>query len=478
MRLLIREDHDPKRGSALNLRLLQLLLVVAVTFGGSGGYPTPLRDTAVQLVAVAVLAWSLKQEGARTLISSDRLLAMAVAAVVALPALQLIPLPPALWRGLGGRELQWQVVESVGLQEGWRPISLYPHRTLSALVSLFPFVTAAYLSAGLPSYERRQLLLTVAIVAGASAMLGTAQLGNPELHPFEFTHLGFSTGFFASRNIQAIFLLLGGLAGTAWLARNLPRRQAIAASGILIACFGIGVFTTGSRAGLLLLAPTVLGCAVLLEAGRRFAAITSIVAAALLAIAIPFLHNNSVFSRSLDRFSELETVRPEIWDSTISAGLRHLPWGSGMGTFAPVYASLEDFGQVRTSYVNRAHNDFLELFLEAGPAGIIVLIFVLMFIAIRANHLLKTGRWNDRQHAVLVLFSTLLLLIHSTVDYPLRTPGILLVAGVFIGFLRRPSAPREFDGSPPHQWRQSHQTRPREHKEQGAGRGTQDDQAR
>ena len=46
-----------------------------------------------------------------------------------------------------------------------------------------------------------------------------------------------------------------------------------------------------------------------------------------------------------------------------------MPVGAGLGTFVPVYAMFEKPEQVSLFYVNRAHNDVLELWLETGVAG-------------------------------------------------------------------------------------------------------------
>ena len=48
-----------------------------------------------------------------------------------------------------------------------------------------------------------------------------------------------------------------------------------------------------------------------------------------------------------------------------------MPVGSGMGTFVPVYAMFEKPEDVSLFYVNRAHNDLLEVWLETGVVGLI-----------------------------------------------------------------------------------------------------------
>src|SRR5260370_32164812 len=69
-------------------------------------------------------------------------------------------------------------------------------------------------------------------------------------------------------------------------------------------------------------------------------------------------------------FDPLEDGRIRFARRTIEAATAYMPLGSGMGTFVPVYATFErpedTFG---SAYVNHAHNDVLEVWLEAGVAG-------------------------------------------------------------------------------------------------------------
>ena len=53
-----------------------------------------------------------------------------------------------------------------------------------------------------------------------------------------------------------------------------------------------------------------------------------------------------------------------------------------MGTFVPVYAMFEKPENIlANTYVNRAHNDFLELWLESGLLGLALMaVFAVWFV--------------------------------------------------------------------------------------------------
>jgi O-antigen ligase len=64
---------------------------------------------------------------------------------------------------------------------------------------------------------------------------------------------------------------------------------------------------------------------------------------------------------------------------TVEAARFYMPSGSGMGSFVQVYPAFERPADgFVVSYVNRAHNDYLELWLESG---LIRLAAMLSFLA-------------------------------------------------------------------------------------------------
>ena len=88
------------------------------------------------------------------------------AALLALPALQLIPLPPALWQSLPGREAEIAALALIGEANRWLPWTVSPPRTLAALLALIPPAVALVLAARASLAGRRLALVSlVAMVA-------------------------------------------------------------------------------------------------------------------------------------------------------------------------------------------------------------------------------------------------------------------------------------------------------------------------
>src|SRR3546814_19176730 len=86
-------------------------------------HTTRFRSLLVQFTALAILALSpaLPWISCR---NSSRLLVLLAAASIALPLLQIIPLPQPVWRALPGREPILQTFGLIGLGDHWFPFSM------------------------------------------------------------------------------------------------------------------------------------------------------------------------------------------------------------------------------------------------------------------------------------------------------------------------------------------------------------------
>ena len=120
---------------------------------------------------------------------------------------------------------------------------------------------------------------------------------------------------------------------------------------------------------------------------------------------------------------------------------RHLPLGAGIGAFDPIYRSLESPETMTGSYLNHAHNDFLELWLETGVVGALLLVGFLVWYGMgcwdvwRARS--SSPRTNLARAGSIVI---LLILAHSTVDYPLRTSALATLFALACAMMVLPPA--------------------------------------
>ncbi len=141
--------------------------------------------------------------------SGQRFAFLVVAAIVLLPLIQLIPLPPFLWTALAGRASFASAYQEAALGVPWLGISLDPAATWRSALALIPPVAVFLSTVLLGRAARRVLAAGIVAFAFVSVLLGLAQLtqgsGSP-LRLFAVTNSTEAVGFFANRNHFAALL--------------------------------------------------------------------------------------------------------------------------------------------------------------------------------------------------------------------------------------------------------------------------------
>jgi len=413
---------------------------VSILLGG-GGSPNPLSETILQIVCAALLAIYCVLEGRGAGRQWSRQVAVIIAFILLVPVVQLFPLPPVLWQALPGRELEHSALALIGESESWRPLSIAPHLTLASLLAMVPPAALAIIVARLSQHGRRVVLATVALMAFGSAVLGSFQMAGPgdALRLYPETSLGWLTGFHANRNAAADVLLIGALAGGAWFVGSPGQRTGDKSGMLVLAGFQLVVLTallfTGSRAGiaLLVIAMPSLGLMVWSKpAGRTRTLMATLAVIAILVAVLAFLDSRLGFVAS--RFGSVQDYRLGLWRDSWAAMLAYWPWGSGIGTFVPAFLPHESLAMLDPTLPNRAHNDYLELAIEAGLPGMLVLAAIAALIL-----RLAVGCWKNAEHpramTIFGLQSFILIALHACVDYPLRNMAVASLAGIALGML-------------------------------------------
>ncbi len=419
--------------------LLPLFVGACLLLGGStDGVWTNL---ALQLAAVLLIAVSLATPAAeRAPRRARHLLALAIAAL-ALIAIQLVPLPPSLWSTLPGREFVVADLTLLGAPLPWLPLSLSPAETLtSAMFLLPPLAIVLWIVRG-GILSLRATIGVLLLVGLAGAILGLRQIasGNLDLFFYRYSSWGKAPGFFANSTHMAA-LMLASVPFLAALVIDLGDRRSDRGRGAGLAIGGIALFAIlmalvviNSSGAVLMLSAPVLFLTVTLWGGRGVAwlrklAVPLLIAAVAGALALTFLsgrtqtaNDTSIGTRSL------------IWSHSAEAVADFFPAGSGVGSFKTVYPRFEDPAAVDLTYVNHAHNDYLELALETGLPGMILIALFLWWWARSAWSAWRGAHENVYARAATIVSGALL--IHELVEYPLRSPAIAALFALSIGLM-------------------------------------------
>jgi putative inorganic carbon (hco3(-)) transporter len=163
------------------------------------------------------------------------------------------------------------------------------------------------------------------------------------------------------------------------------------------------------------------------------------VVGAVLAIGMVWLLSSGLAANDLMSKSDTAGIsRGEFLVNGIEMVRNFAPFGSGLGTFRDIYPWYEDSAKIGTTYVNHAHNDLLELVIETGLAGLAVLALFLRWFLSRAWSLWNGAR-ADNPVALTATLAITAVLLHSLVDYPLRTAAVSsLIALCCVVAMRQP----------------------------------------
>ncbi|MBZ6383768.1 O-antigen ligase family protein [Sphingomonas sanguinis] len=355
-------------------------------------------------------------------------------------AIQLVPLPPALWLGAHGSEGVDAVVGALGGADRWHPLSLTPDRTWNSLLALLVPLTVMAGYASLDDIRRQALIWPLLGLVGISMLLGVLQIAGGSGSPFYWYPVsgrGQLIGLLANRNHQGTLLALALPLLRAWtLLPAAGRRTARVrrlAGGCAAATIVLYALVLGSRAGLAL---TLFGivAAFLVEPrtgiGRlpprqRWAILGGIALAIAALIALALSVDRAV---AIDRMLGVKDIETEGRLAALPTLLhmvsQSLPFGTGYGSFVPIFANHEPDALLKPTYFNAAHNDLIELAITGGVMGIAVLA-IFVFWLVRAawrDFRMPDGDpiWRPLKRAA--AFAMVILLLASLTDYPLRTP--------------------------------------------------------
>lgn len=393
--------------------LLGMVLLVVAIFGGGtqAGLPS---DAAIQVLAIVAASIVCLRHMDRSI--DSRVFWFLVATGIAV-VMQITPLG-SVW------VLSTQnILREVGLPDGMQPltISLGLGRSIEAtgyFLTLALFLVAILKLRfdqvyGLMSFYLLGVVLN--LIAGLIQFSYSGPVQVTEVFPYTLRG-----GFFVNENhFSSLIFTSIPIAFVYFIESNrLPLLVAYVVSALLV------LLAAGSTAGVVVgFAITVLSVIFLFQHNR----------VGLVTILIATL-GSGVYAVGLWARLQLENVdlgygRVEFARTTLEGILDNLPFGIGYGNFVVGYPRYEKSNMIFSTYVNHAHNDYLELMFEGGimAAALIVVFFVLL-----VQRIWQTLKWPLHKAATL---SIVFLLIHSVVDYPLRTLALAFSFAFFLGVL-------------------------------------------
>lgn len=384
--------------------LLGSVLFAALLIGGgtaSGLY----TDTVIEISAFIAVALAFSRTTNQPIPGSVLWLLFLV---LALFSLQIVPLPASLIAGLRPEALfgrPWLIDET-------RFISIGVGRTIECL--LYVAASAAFFLAMMRSRAEQVYGLLPFFFMGVmcNGLAGAIQYSLSDnisiegLLPFTI-----NAGLFANPNhfaallfVSIPFVIYYGLF-----------RGHLLSSAIGLVALLLLLLAAGSRAGVLIgLAITVISICFLSARSRTsgFGVFALFVGLSVYTIGAWTTINAKQIDPTFGRAEFARTTFDGIKENWIT--------GVGFGNFQKAYQMYEKEEMIFSAYVNHAHNEYLEIAFEGGvaAAGLIALYLFLLLFAFAGI------RRDSFQKAAFL--STAFLLVHSLVDYPLRTAALAM----------------------------------------------------
>jgi O-antigen ligase len=423
---------------------LMLLMVLLLLTGGSAR-----GDLVVLIVmrplSVAFLAygiWNLQGENFR----NNRFSFVMLGLILLLTLAHLVPLPPGLWASLPGREQVVSFAQATGTFDVWRPVTMMQWTTWNAFYAEVTVAAVLVLASQLDREGRYRLLSFCLLLGAASATLGLLQVmadTDSMLYFYPVSSRGSAIGFLANRNHAAAFLasmypLLAVFAAAGDPPRRSGARRLVAAGrGRLAVAISAGIviipmlLVVGSRAGLALGAiGIVLALPVYFMSkprseraiSGRVILIGVLILAALAALSLYFARAEAI--ERLVTAGSRDELRFKVWPVIAGLTAKYFPLGSGIGSFVEVYQLDEPQRLLHRSYLNHAHNDWLEVVMTAGIPGALLLIAATVGWAMATLRVFRSSEGTRRDIILGRAGAVIILLmgLASIGDYPLRTP--------------------------------------------------------
>ena len=316
------------------------------------------------------------------------------------------------------------------------------------LVALAAFYLLVRLAAS-TSAGFRIVFIGIVVIGICEASYGLLNFlsGNETLLIYKrWAYLFSATGTLVSRNHFAYVMELSlplALAGAILFSRSGPAdltasdRKARLSIGYLLAMIvGLGLAFSRSRMGIVSmgLAITVVFVADIATRphGRRFSSRDSFGRSAIIItlatiVVAGFLGIDSILDRFLNAPRDIGIRYTEIWKPAVAMFMDNPIFGHGWGTFAGLESSYRS--RPNGLYYEYSHNDYLQVLAETGVVGISAIAWmIILFVRRLVRTLSRKISDTERMTTVALAAAITSILLHSTVDFGLRIPGVAVLS--------------------------------------------------
>ena len=440
----MQNNHSNPAKFGLGLVAAIATISVSLLFGGAASAPGMAQ---LVVIGVALISgFGLLARGGMQDVDLPWLVVALLIAVCALPLLQLIPLPPEIWRSLPGRAAETAIIDLAGGGNLSRPLALNPSVNLQLFASLVALIFFALTVARLSATNVNRLMQVILGIALVQFLIGAVQFttAGASLDFFGNTHKGWLLGTFANRNHAGLFFASCILI-TVGLSKRLHtkgRTSPVALERVILfsimLLWLLAAMGTGSRGGFVLaLLAMAIGTVISLRAVKIpiWARLGGI--GGLAAVMTAVMASGRV-QQLADRYNTVgDDIRWPIWNNSITVIQNYFPWGGGFGSFMAVYNKNEPLKDLIPTYVNNAHNDYLELIIEAGLPGAVILaaVFLLVIVAVIRGY--RSADSQISRHSLIGGGIILLFAFHSVADYPVRRMATAAILFFAFGLLLR-----------------------------------------
>jgi len=375
--------------------------------------------------------------------------------LIALVVLQIVPLPISLAPKFGASVIGATPHSSF-------TISAAPYQTVSQLLALVTYLTAFWLVLAISVDHRakKRLVLALLAIGVFEAFYGLVQYLTGRQQIFSYVkkfYLEDATGTYINRNHFAGLLemtlplaLVFALQHIWTLRQNTPSdtdptRKLLSSAEFPFILFWIfiaavlfaALVSSHSRMGILsalasLIAVLTLAGASKLQARTRVA-VVALFLLGMVGVAVWVGSNPAIarFETLNDQYTHPGQDRLSIWRDTLHLIGRHPILGSGFGSFAVAYPSVQS--AFLNNVVDHAHCDYLEVAAELGLSGGILVFGAVFWVLGRAfGHCKKGGAGYDEAISFACVGSIVAIVLHSLADFNLYIPANALVFAIIL----------------------------------------------